>query len=50
MKSKNDKIDAKGLAQMCAEQHLKIWSRWMILLCFTASYDIISHSRNKNQH
>jgi transposase len=25
LKSKNDKIDAKGLAQMCAEQHLKIW-------------------------
>jgi transposase len=26
LKSKNDKIDAKGLAQMCAEQSLPLWS------------------------
>src|SRR6185436_6040921 len=50
LKSKNDKIDAKGLAKMCAEQSLDLWrpisKKIYLLRALTRSHEDLSVERS----
>lgn len=49
LKSKNDKIDARGLAKMAAEQHLELWQPmgdfFYALRMLTRHHEQLQHSR-----